>query len=56
MNARQVQQILVMTTQRAQTPPDHTRVLARRDTAVMDRAAMVCTNFLSQSTFHYLNQ
>ena len=45
MNARQVQQITVMTTQRAQTPPDHTPALAILDITVMDGVAMVCTNF-----------
>ena len=55
MNARQVQQIIVMTMQLAQTPPDHTRVLAIRDIAVMDGAAMVCTNLPIQSTFNYFN-
>ena len=55
MNALQIQQILVMTTQLAQTPTDHTRVPARRDIAVMDGAAMVCTNFLYQSKSQFFN-
>ena len=55
MNARQEQQIIVMKTQRAQTPPDHIHVLAIPDIAVMDGVAMVCTNFLCQSTFEFFN-
>ena len=55
MNARQGQQIIAMTMQLAQTPPDHTRVLAIPDIAVMEKVAMVCTNFLSQYTLHYFN-